>query len=207
MSTQTLTGVRSAARPATQTADAHPADARSLRRRRAAIARRLIAAAPDIAPTLDWDALDAAPAWLTMSDGELMVLARQVGAMLCASTLRLWIDGARLNATRAAVGVSYLQALLAMPEAQLLPRNVAPCPRIDTAEQVAPMLRTSGLAVLIASLPNGGLRRAAVAMLGTTASSMAQALAQSLVSRAQALVARNAPTSAPAVKSPLGTGT
>jgi len=204
VSTQTISGVRSAPRP-TQAPDAPAAqasEARSRRHRRAAVARKLIAAAPDIAPALDWDALDAAPAWLTMADAELMTLARQVGAVLCASTMRLWIDGARLHAARAAVGAPYLQALLAVPEAQLLPRNVAPCPRIDSAEQVAPMLRTSGLAVLIASLPSGGLRRAAVAMLGTTASSMAQVLAQSLVSRAQALAPRGTVASAAPLKTP-----
>ena len=181
-------------------------DAAARRHRRAAVARRLLAAAPDAAGSLDWETLDTAPAWLALSDPELMVLARQVGAVLCASSVRLWIDGARLGAARAALGAPFLQALQALPDAQVLPRNVAPCPRIDSAEQVAPMLRTSGLGVLLASLPNGPLRRAATALLGSTASTMAAALAQALVSRAQTLTARQAPvrTQGPAARSPEG---
>jgi len=163
------------------------------RRRRAAVARRLIAAAPDAAAALDWAALDAAPGWLALADTELMGLARQVGALLCAASIRLWIDAARIGAARTALGPTFLQALQALPEAHVLPRNVAPCPRIDTGEQVAPMLRTSGLGVLLASLPSGPLRRAATAVLGTTASTMAPALAQSLVTRAQTLTVQRAP--------------
>jgi hypothetical protein len=181
-------------------------DAATRRHRRAAVARRLLAAAPDAAGSLDWDALDTAPTWLSLSDSELMVLARQVGAMLCAASVRLWIDGARLGAARTALGAPFLKALLALPDAQVLPRNVAPCPRIDGAEQVAPVLRTSGLGVLLASLPSGPLRRAASALLGSTASAMAPALAQALVSRAQTLTVRTPPmrTHGPAAKSPQG---
>jgi hypothetical protein len=181
-------------------------DATAQRRRRAAVARRLLAAAPEATGSLDWDTLNAAPGWLALSDAELMMVARQVGALLCAASIQLWIDGTRLSAARAALGAPFLQALLALPEAQLLPRNVAPCPRIDAAEQVAPMLRTSGLGVLIASLPSGPLRRAACALLGSTASTMAQALAHTLVSRAQTLTVR-APalhTQGPATQSPEG---
>jgi len=187
-------------------ADTPALDAATRRQRRAAVARRLLAAAPDVAASLDWETLDSAPAWLALSDAELMVLARQVGAMLCATSVRLWIDGARLGAARAALGAPFLQALQALPDAQLLPRNVAPCPRIDAAEQVAPMLRTSGLGVLLASLPNGPLRRAATALLGSTASTMAAALAHALVSRAQTLATRQAPvrSQGPATKSPEG---
>jgi hypothetical protein len=181
-------------------------DAATRRRNRATLARRLLAAAPDAASSLDWDALDAAPAWLAMSEPELMVLARQVGAVLCAASIRQWIDGARLGAARAALGAPFLQALLAMPDAQVLPRNVAPCPRIDTAEQVAPMLRTSGLGVLLASLPSGPLRRAATALLGSAASTMAPALAHTLVSRAQTMTVRTPAmrTQGPANKAPEG---
>lgn len=180
-------------------------DAAMRRHRRAAVARRLLAAAPDAAGSLDWDTLDTAPTWIALSDTELMVLARQVGAVLCAASVRLWIDGARLGAARTALGGPFLQALLALPDAQVLPRNVAPCPRIDSAEQVAPVLRTSGLGVLLASLPSGPLRRAASALLGSTASAMAPALAQALVSRAQTLTVRTPPsrTQGPA-KSPEG---
>jgi hypothetical protein len=174
-----------------------PVDTATRRRHRAAIARRLLAAAPDAAATLDWDTLDTAPAWLALGDAELMVLSRQVGAILCAASIRLWIDGARIGAARAALGAGFLQALQTLPETQLLPRNVAPCPRIDSAEQVAPMLRTSGIGVLLASLPSGPLRRAATALLGSTASTMAPALAQSLVSRAQSMTTRG-----PASKTP-----
>jgi len=168
-------------------------DPRSRRRRRAAVARRLLAVAPEAAAALDWEALDAAPGWLAMSDTDLMVLARQVGALLSAASIRLWIDGARIAAARTALGGPFLQALQALPEAQVLPRNVAPSPRIDSAEQVAPLLRTSGLAVLQASLSNATLRRAAASMLGNHASTMAPALAQSLVARAQTLVVRTPP--------------
>ena len=180
-------------------------DAATRRHRRAAVARRLLAAAPDAAGSLDWETLDTAPTWIALSDTELMVLARQVGAVLCAASVRLWIDGARLGAARTALGGPFLQALLALPDAQVLPRNVAPCPRIDSAEQVAPVLRTSGLGVLLASLPSGPLRRAASALLGSTASAMAPALAQALVSRAQTLTVRtpSSRTQGPA-KSPEG---
>jgi hypothetical protein len=165
-----------------------------------------MAAAPEAAGSLDWDTLDAAPAWLALSDPELMVLARQVGAVLCAASLRLWIDGARLGAARAALGAPFLQALQALPDTQVLPRNVAPCPRIDSAEQVAPMLRSSGLGVLLASLPSGPLRRAATALLGSTASTMAAALAQALVTRAQTLTVRTPTvrTQGPTTRSPEG---
>jgi len=180
-------------------------DAGSRRRHRATIARRLLAAAPHAAAGLDWDTLDAAPAWLALGDAELMVLARQVGAVLCASSIRLWIDGARIGAARTALGASFLQALQTLPDTQVLPRNVAPCPRIDSAEQVAPMLRTSGVGVLLASLPGGPLRRAAVATLGSTASAMAPALAQALVARAQSLTARTPPrTPGPVAHAPEG---
>jgi hypothetical protein len=180
-------------------------DPAARRHRRAAVCRRLLAAAPEAAGSLDWDALDAAPAWLALSDADLMVLARQVGAILCAASIRLWIDGARLGAARTAVGAPFLLALQALPDAQVLPRNVAPCPRIDAAEQVAPMLRTSGSGVLLASLPNGALRRAATALLGGNASTMAPALAHTLVARAQSLLVR-APmrSQGPANKSPEG---
>jgi len=181
-------------------------DASARRHRRAAVARRLLAAAPDAVASLDWDTLDAAPTWLALSDADLMVLSRHVGAILCAASIRLWIDGARLGAARAALGAPFLQALLALPDAQVLPRNVAPCPRIDAAEQVAPMLRTSGLGVLLASLPSGPLRRAATALLGSTASTMAPALAHTLVSRAQTLTVRPPAvrTQGPTTQSPEG---
>jgi hypothetical protein len=100
-----------------------------------------------------------------------------------------------------------MNALLALPEAELLPRNVAPCPHVDSAEQVAPQLRASGLPVLLASLTNGSLRRTASSALGTAASSMAPVLAQSLVTRAQKLAAARAASArahGPATKSPEG---
>jgi hypothetical protein len=187
--------------------DAPVSESVTRRRRRAAVARRLLAVAPEAAAALDWDTLDAAPGWIALSDTELAVLARQVGALLCAASIRLWIDGARIAAARAAVGAPFLQALLALPEAQVLPLNVAPCPRIDNAEQVAPMLRTSGLGVLLASLSNGTLRRAAVAVLGTTPSTMAPALAESLVTRVRTLTrpaAAARPPQGPVTKAPEG---
>ena len=64
------------------------------------------------------------------------------------------------------------------------------------------MLRASGSGVLVASLPSGPLRRAATALLGNTASTMAPALAHALVSRAQTLTAHAPakPAAGPAIQ-------
>ena len=154
------------------------------RRQRAAIARRLRQRAPEAVNTLDWDALDAAPTWLALPEDELNRFECQVGAMLCAPSLRLWIDGARLNAARTAVGAPFLQALRALPSTQILPHNVAPSPRIDHGEQVAPMLRGCGASVLLASMLPGPLRLVVgTALAPATPAQMAGPLAQSLIAR------------------------
>jgi hypothetical protein len=159
-------------------------DARERRRQRAAIAQRLRQRAPDAVGTLDWDALDAAPTWLALAEDELIRFECQVGALLCAPLLRLWIDGARLNAARSAVGATFLQALRALPSTQILPGNVAPSPRIDHAEQVAPALRAAGASVLLASMLPGPLRLVVGAALApATPAQMAGPLAQSLIAR------------------------
>jgi hypothetical protein len=158
------------------------------RRQRAAIARRLRQRAPEAVSTLDWDALDAAPTWLALPEDELNRFECQVGAMLCAPSLRLWIDGARLNAARTAVGAPFLQALRALPSTQILPHNVAPSPRIDNAEQVAPMLRAAGASVLLASMLPGPLRLVVgTALAPATPAQMAGPLAQSLLARVMTL--------------------
>ncbi len=159
-------------------------DARERRRQRAAVAQRLRQRAPDAVGTLDWDALDAAPGWLALPEDQLTRFECQVGALLCAPSLRLWIDGARLNAARGAVGAPFLQALRALPSSQILPGNVAPSPRIDHAEQVAPALRAAGASVLLASMLPGPLRLVVGAALApATPAPMAGPLAQSLISR------------------------
>jgi hypothetical protein len=89
------------------------------------------------------------------------------------------------------VGADYLQALLSLPDQQVLPRDLADCPRIDRPEQVAPLLRAAGAGVMLAALPAGSLHRAVASTLAPlTASPMAGALAESLVARAQRLSAQ-----------------
>ncbi len=169
------------------TGHAGAAAAHAQRRRRAAVAERLIARAPDTVKDVDWDALDRAPAWLALPDAQLLELQRQVGALVHAPQMRLWIDGARLAAARAAIGDSLLQSLLAQREAPL-PRDVLPLPRIDAASQVAAKLQAVGAAVLLASIPSGALRHAVATVLGQAgAPALACELAQSLVARAQSL--------------------
>jgi hypothetical protein len=165
-------------------------DGRAKRQQRAVVAQRLRSRAADAVASLDWDALDAAPGWLALPDGELQRFEAQVGAMLCAPLLKLWIDGPRLGAARAALGAAFLQALRALPSTQILPSNVAPCPRIDSAEQVAPQLRGAGASVLLASMQPGPLRLVvAAAMAPASPAAMAGPLAQSLIARAITLAA------------------
>jgi hypothetical protein len=178
------------------------ADAGRIRRQqRAVVAQRLRSRAANAVASLDWDALDAAPGWLAMSDADLQRFEGQVGAILCAPMLKLWIDGPRLTAARAALGAGFLQALRALPSTQMLPSNVAPCPRIDTGEQVGPLLRLAGMSVLLASMQPGPLRSVVtMAMAPATAAAMAGPLAQSLIARAITLAAQHAAN--PATGSP-----
>ncbi|HJV95523.1 MAG TPA: hypothetical protein VJ608_05770 [Albitalea sp.] len=163
------------------------------RRRRATLAQRLIAMAPDAVGALDWDALARAPDWLALPDDALLALQRQVGALLCAAEMRLWIDGARLAAARAALGEPYLRALLAQPAMPSTPLDAAACPRIALPGQVGALLQLAGGSVLLASLTHGPLRRAASAALApAVASTIARELARSLIARAQSLAAGSA---------------
>ena len=173
-----------------------------VRRRRAAIARRLHSGAPAISARIDWAALDAAPGWLGMSDPELARFAMRVGALTCAPTLRMWIDASRLSAANAAIGTRFLQSLLTLPEAQVpLPRDLTDGPAIGTADRVVPVLRASGLAVLVASLPTGPLREAAASLWEPVKpSEMADELARILIARVQSLAASAEPAPASEAK-------
>lgn len=158
------------------------------RHRRAAVAARLLAGAPALAPALDWDTLDAAPAWLALDDEAFAAFQCRVGALLFGSTLRLWIDRGRLAAARSAVGPAFLEALLAERGVTLLPPGLVNGPVIEAPAQVRPALRLAGASVLLSTLSAGALR-AAVSMLlaPAVASAMAAPLAASLVAHAGAL--------------------
>ncbi|WP_280156089.1 hypothetical protein [Piscinibacter sp. XHJ-5] len=167
------------------------ADAASQRRQlRAAVAQRLLAKAPAAAAALDWDMLGQAPLWLAMSDAALTQFARQVGAVLCAPALRLWIDARRLAAARAALGETFLQALLAQPDVPAIEPQLSNALRLDTPEQVGALLQAAGAGVLLASLPPGLLQAAAAALMAPAAAlAMPASTAQALVSRARQLAA------------------
>jgi hypothetical protein len=167
------------------TAEANTATS-ARRRHRAAVARRV--AGHEAAAALEWDALDRAPGWLALPDPEFATFQRRVGAVLQGRALRLWIDGPRIAAARAALGAPFLAKLLAQPDSVSIPVGLVSVPPIDRAEQVAPMLHAAGAAVLLASLPHGPLRRAAAeALAPATASPMAHELAAALVERARML--------------------
>lgn len=164
------------------------------RRQRAAVAQQLIARAPHAVDAIDWDTLDAAPEWMAWTGDRLEALQQQVGAIVLAPQLRLWIDAPRLTAATRALGAPLLLALLALPDGEMLPRDVTPSPRIERADQVAPSLGACGAGVLLAALPSGELRQAAALLLTPTRPSpMAGALARSLVARAIQLAAQLAP--------------
>lgn len=140
---------------------------------------------------LDWDLLDAAPEWLAWPEADAAAFQRRVGALACAASIRLWIDAARLAALRSAIGDAYLQALLTAPAAPALPNDGLGGPRIDSAAQVAPMLRAAGISVLLAAVPIGPLRSAVAAVMAPAIPSpMALPLAESLVAQSLALAAR-----------------
>ena len=170
------------------------------RRHRAAVAAQLIARAPHVVDAIDWDTLDAAPEWMAWDAERLEALQLQVGALLLAPELRLWIDAPRLGAAARALGGPLLQALLSLPDGEVLPRDVAPAPRIDRAEQVVPSLRACGAGVLLAALASGELRQAATTLLTPgRPSMMAGALARSLAAHATQLAAQFAPSNVPEV--------
>ena len=158
------------------------------RRRRAALAERLLAQAADIAPAIDWQTLDSAPPWLSLPATALTTLARRLGALLCAPALRLWIDRPRLAAAHAAVGAPFLQAVLAQPDGPALQPALATQLQLAAADRVGALLQSSGVAVLLATLPPGTLERAAAAMLAPAAAlDVAPQTALELVAHEQAL--------------------
>lgn len=171
---------------------------RERRRRRAAIATRLVASAADALSAVDWATLENAPAWLALPDAKLAILQRQIGALLYAPEIRLWIDGARIGAARQALGDAFLQTLLAQRDLTAFAQDTGARKRVDTAEQVGPHLQMAGAAVLLASLPQGAVRRVVTAAMAPTAPApIASELAQSLIARAQSL-AGGSPLSAAA---------
>ena len=165
------------------------------RRQRAAVAEQLVARAPHVVDTIDWDSLDSAPEWMAWGAEPLEALQQQTGALVLAPELRLWIDAPRLTAAMRALGTPLLHALLALPDGEMLPRDVTPAPRIESADQVVPSLRACGASVLLAALASGALRQAAALLLTPTRPSpMAGALARSLVARAIQLAGLLAPS-------------
>lgn len=167
------------------------------RRRRAAVAERLLAGAPERAPSLDWDTLDAAPAWLALPDDAFTAFQCRVGAVLCGRALRMWIDRGRLAAAQAALGAPFMEALLAERDSAMLAPGLVACPEIELPGQVQPALRLCGASVLLATLPSGALREAVGALMApAVASRMAPALALSLVAHAESL-ARDGQGAAP----------
>jgi hypothetical protein len=179
-------------------------EVRERRRRRSAIATRLLASGADAISAIDWEMLESAPAWLALPDARLATLQRQIGALLYLPEIRLWIDGARLKAARAVLGETFLQTLLAQRDLHAFPQDTGKRPRIDTADHVPTHLQVAGASVLLASIAQGPLRRAvSAAMAPTTALPMPCEMAQSLVARVQALSAHGAAASP--VATPVGT--
>jgi hypothetical protein len=171
-------------------------EVRERRRRRSAIAARLLASGADAMSAIDWEMLETAPAWLALPDAKLATLQRQIGALLYAPEIRLWIDGARLNAARAVLGDTFMKTLLAQRDLAF-PQDTGTRPRIESAEHVLTHLQVAGASVLLASIPQGALRRAvSAAMAPTAAMPMACEMAQGLITRAQSLAAQG-PTSSP----------
>jgi len=175
-------------------------EVRERRRRRSAIASRLLASGADAISAIDWEMFETAPAWLALPDARLATLQRQIGALLYLPEIRLWIDGARLKAARAVLGEAFLQTLLGQRDLHGFPQDTGKRPRIDTADHVPTHLQVAGASVLLASIAQGPLRRAvSAAMAPTTAVPMACEMAQSLVARVQALAAQGATASPRAI--------
>ncbi len=156
------------------------------------VARRLQAGAPQTAARLDWETLEAAPAWLALPEADLATLVLRAGALQHAPLMRMWIDAPRLAAANAVLGEEFLPALLTLPEAQMpLAKDALPQPEIDAAEQVVPALRTAGQGVLLAALPRGHLRDAlAECWSPAEPCAMAEELAGMLLARMQWLASR-----------------
>lgn len=157
------------------------------RARRAAKARRLMSRADAEAERIAWHELEAAPDWLALDDEDLLLHARRVGAVLCAPALRLWIDAARIAAARLAVGDLYWHVLLAQPDPATPGAGVVPA--LDAADTVAPMLAKCGLSALLATLPEGAVRHAAMAALARGPLPVVSAdLARATCVRAEAVI-------------------
>ena len=168
-------------------------EVRERRRRRSAIAARLLGSGAEAISAIDWETLETAPAWLALPDTKLATLQRQIGALLYVAEIRLWIDGARLTAARTVLGETFMQTLLAQRDLFAFPQDIGTRPRIDTAEHVPTHLQVAGASVLLASIPKGALRRVvSAAMAPTAALPMACEMAQSLITRAQSLAAQGA---------------
>jgi hypothetical protein len=164
-------------------------NAREHRIQRAAIARRLLAWAPGQVNALDWDTLDAAPAWLGLPEIDRYRLQRVVGAVLHAAEVRLWIDGARIAAARSALGEPVWQGLLNGPGGPGIPGASAVGRRLDTTLKVGESLALEGASVLQASLPQGPLQSVAGEMFAPVApAEIIEPLARSIVAKAQALL-------------------
>lgn len=178
-------------------------DQRERRRRRAAVASRIVSSGAD-ASALDWPMLESAPAWLALPDARLATLQRQIGALVYANEIRLWIDGARIGAARQTLGEAFFTALLAQRDLAFAVEGGARR-KINSADDVAPQLQVAGAAVLLASLPYGPLRAAVVAAMAPTApADILTELAQSLIARAHALAAPAASTPLSGAPTPVG---
>jgi hypothetical protein len=157
----------------------------ALRERRAAVAQRLLDLAPAAVDAIDWDTLDRAPDWLALPDASFLILQARLGALLHLPAMRLWIDGPRLAATRVLLGEAVLDDLMSHPESAM-PFGLTQCVRIESATQVGPALRASGVSVLLAALPRGPLRDALCRGLAPVEPSrMTPELAETLILRAR----------------------
>jgi hypothetical protein len=88
-----------------------------------------------------------------------------------------------------------MQALLAQRDLHAFPVETGTRPRIEKVEHVPTHLQVAGASVLLASMPQGPLRRAvSTAMAPTAALPFACEAAQALVARAQSLAAQAGPS-------------
>lgn len=161
------------------------AEAARRRARRAAIATRLLAGGSPALARVDWAALDQAPDWLALPADELDRLQARLGVMVRIAEVRLWIDRARLEAVRVAVGEGWLRQMLCDPMAAANGLSARDADPIESAAMVVPRLCVGGAAVLAAGLSGDALRQAALAALGApSAAPINPGLAGALIMRA-----------------------